>query len=332
MSERVHEGQTFKKKLNHDVIGGVAITDLDRLATVPSGTYVQARFSPRGELYTKFDDEITVNSGGSVSVAPPALVVGSVSPLSLEPDGDLRTTVTDAQTTDGGAAPTDVVQVGGRVETVTPNPANNTLTSLSLDSYNGIRARIDRVQGTPGSNLPGEVLMQGQCAESTVPIVGADGAPVRPWYDLYGRPTLRADDLSSASLTATVLNPTPAIVHGPTGNETLTDVGDQTSSKEASLYKLHSFQIVYASYESPAVFRILGSMDNSDFGALALEDNDTTGSTDNLAVTGADAQIAAAGTYVIHTKPVKVKWVRLEWSDGGSPPAAAATVNYMGGN
>jgi hypothetical protein len=173
--------------------------------------------------------------------------------------------------------------------------------------------------------------MQGQYAESTVPTAVADGDVVRPWFEEYGRPVIFGADLSSGAIAITPVSATPRSTF-ETADETLTDVGDQTTSKNVSEYPYISFQIVFASYESPAVFRILGSVDDTNFGALPLEDNDTTGSTDNLSVTGADATISAAGTYIITTKALAIKYVRLEWSDGGSPPAAAATVNMIAGS
>ena len=345
MSERTEEGFGRKKRLKFDVTGGVAVDAPTN--QVNAGQYVQQRMTRRGEALVKMTDvDIEANLasegeigvpvpptsatliGGIATAADPVHLEGRLNEVSLTLEGDIRTTITQAQAAEAAAAPDDVLQVGGRVETVAPNPADDTLASLSLDSYNGIRARIDRAQGTHGATVPGEVLMQGQYAEATVPTALTDGDVARPWYDLYGRPTLRADDL--ATLTLRISDVAPALV-AKLGPVTFTQIDEPgvTAATNIRNYKNWCFQVVVAGTPTATTIVAEGSHDGTNWFDMQTSSTAKTG----LAVANNIGTISEAGVYSWSGVNACTVYIRLKvMPTSGSPESVTLDVQLMAGN
>jgi hypothetical protein len=344
MSERAHEGQDYKKKLAHDVIGGVATADPQ--IQVEEGDYVQARFTRRGELRTSIDGDINLTTvsnseglngsappsysqlaGGTATTNAPAYGNNQIRPLSLETDGDLRTVITDAQAASDAAAPSQVLMVGALANAAAPTPDEGDIYALSTDLTSGLRTRVDLAQGTQSATAPSQILMQGQYAETTVPTAVSDTEAVRPWYDEYGRPIAKETDLSQQAQRVTDIAPATTQKLGPITFTQLTDQG-ATAATNVRNYKYINAHVVAASITASAEVRLEGSHDNSNWFPLPLLENDVT----NFAVNGGEAVISAAGTYCLQTPAVSVEYVRFNYFGGGSPNNSTYDVSLMAGN
>uniref|UniRef100_A0A6H1ZGU8 Uncharacterized protein n=1 Tax=viral metagenome TaxID=1070528 RepID=A0A6H1ZGU8_9ZZZZ len=202
------------------------------------------------------------------------------------------------------------------------------LAALSVDLYGNLRTRIEDAQAVHDDPAPAEVLMQGQYAATAVPAAVYNGATVRPWYNEYGQQVLGGYGIDNDTIK--VSDQAPAVqqkVNIPA--ETLNDPEDASTAVNVRPYKNVCYRVTAANVTNTLYIQIQGSIDNSTFGALPLQEGDVTG----MSTAGGTCTITADGTYFVCAANIAVSQVKLVWlAGGGSPAATALTVEGMAGN
>ena len=100
-----------------------------------------------------------------------------------------------------------------------------------------------------------------------------------------------------------------------------------TSAVEVANNHKHSFQVKVAALDTSVVFRIKGSMDNTNFFTVPLTNTAVAG----LAHTANLATVTIDGTYLVQAE-AKVNYIALDWTTENSGTTATLDVRYLGGN
>ena len=152
-------------------------------------------------------------------------------------------------------------------------------------------------------------------AETTVPVAVADGAPVVPWFDEYGRQIDRATNLAIGTKDVSDVAPAKMQICEWVWTQ-LTAVGN-TASVNVEVYDLLQMQIVVGNIGVSVDYMAQGSLDNASF--YNLDDANV-----------ATRQVAN-GVYQMHCDIRKNKHVRFRL-DAENGANVTLDVSAMAGN
>jgi hypothetical protein len=241
--------------------------------------------------------------------------------LSLETDGDLRVTITDAQAAHDAAVASEAVLVAGRASASLDTPDEGDQAALSIDLTNQLRVTSANVQGTHDFAAPTQVVMQGQFAETTVPTAVADGDVVRPWVDEYGREVGKTDDLSSGSTLVTQTDSPRNAYIGPFTNAQIDEPG-VTTAVGIKGCPHWTFGIVVGGTPLASTIEAEGTVDDTNYFTVTPETTAKAG----LAIANCVGTISAAGNYE-WKGTTALSQIRLKiMGDSGSPDSATFDV------
>lgn len=174
-----------------------------------------------------------------------------------------------------------------------------------------------------GAAAPTHVLMIGGKAFSGVPTEETANDVVAPWCDLNRRLILYSFDFSSEALSVEDVAPAVFAPFEPVSMTQLTAPGN-TDPIEVRSFNMVSMQVIVASIDTNVVVRIDGSHDGTNYFPLALDDRQAVA---NLTYSGAQATIAANGTYVVTVLGLSTRYARGVFvSESASPSAATLDI------
>ena len=160
-------------------------------------------------------------------------------------------------------------------------------------------------------------------AETTVPTAVADGATIDAWSDEYGRPIGKSDNLSLGATDVNDVSPALLQTLKTTGITQLTAPGD-TSTSNVSNFGVYGYSITVASVDTTVVVQLEGSIDETNYATLPLDNTAMTW----LAITNNVAAITVDGTYILYSSAPVVD-VKLSFDSETGGEAATIDADFF---